>query len=728
MKRILKLFFRKNEFFYFYFSFYSFLIIFFFYEILINDTLIYFSIPIFIFVYLLELIIKREILKFRKRNFKYFVYFIFFLIFFSILYILSFIFLINKIKLNDFRNVLFIRANYFIFFFCTIIILLFIIRYFLLFIKDYQIFFFITILFLSSLIFIIKGDIFKNILYSSILFLLYFLFYLLDWNYPFNIDFKKEKIESLKKISKLFLLLILIIFSTYFAYQKTFSIRLNKSSSLLKEENFKFNFKDSLDISTNYSFQNKLLFILKTNNFRLLKAKVYSRYSYEKGFYNDKRELLFPEKLNEYYWENLDYIIGKEFRIDDEITVFNINLIKDIVFGKNEPYKIIPVIAKDSIFTNIFKSKSFILSDNLNLEFSFNKLNKLDYERYTEIVINDNEIKNFIENEVKNNNITRKEDIIKYFYNLFKKNYTYSLSSKGEGIEIIKNFLLYEKKGYCSHFAYAYAMILRYFGIPCRVVGGFKFNKKNLLFDDYYKIFDFNAHAWVEIWTDKYGWIDVDPTSDILSQDEILPFSQDFRENEYKYLENVIKIIGNLKEVDKKYKEVEENNKKESKRFDFEKYQKELKKKIPYIFLSLILILIFIFFTKYFFLYLFLNNKRYSKILAKIIFKDLRKIIKKFIRKKVCNSENYNIITFEDIKNFLSDKNLLNIKHVGKNKYLIKSKEELIKFNKKFNIEILKENYYCLFYSRNKIYKLKFKSFFIFIKIFYYFYFQYLLF
>lgn len=738
MKKVLRLFFKKENISYLYLSFFSFLILFFMYFLLLSDEIVYLIIPVFLFIFIYERFLKIIIIKLKRKNFKYYIYFLILFIFLIILYFVSIVILNYKINIDSFNNVIFVKSNFFIFLVLITTLLFYLLRYFFLFLKDNQILFLIFLIFISFLFFIIKKDILINVVFSSILIFLYYFYYFIQNNYPFHLNFKKNKNESIKILVQFFIIVLLILFSAYFSYQKSFSIRLNKASSLLKEENFKFNFKDNLDISTNYSFQNRLLFLIKTKNIGLLKTKVYSRYSYEKGFYSDRRELPFPEKLSDTFWEDINYIIGKEFRVEDEITIFNINLFKDVVFGKNEPYKIVPLIAENSIFTNIFKSISLILNENDKFEISFNKLSKLEYDRYTEIIINDADVKNFIEEIVKKNNLKTKEEIITFFYTFFKKNYAYSLSSKGEGFEIIKNFLIYERKGYCSHFAYSYAMILRYFGIPCRVVGGFKFNKKNLLFDDYYKIFDFNAHAWVEIWTDKYGWIEVDPTSDILASDEILPFSQEFKENEYKYLENILKIMDNLKEVNKKYEEKEEDKKENINKFKFEKYKKEFIKKAPLYFIILILLIIFSFFTKYFFLFIFLNNKFFSKRFAKILFKDLRKVLNSFIKRKLANSFEINkLITFEDISNFLRYENLIKLKHKNKNKYFIKNidpnnmdinYEMKYKLKKKFDINKIKEDYYYLYFNRIKKNTISIKGFIQFIKIFYYFYFQSLLF
>jgi protein-glutamine gamma-glutamyltransferase len=70
-------------------------------------------------------------------------------------------------------------------------------------------------------------------------------------------------------------------------------------------------------------------------------------------------------------------------------------------------------------------------------------------------------------------------------------------------------FVAGHRRGYCQHFAGAMALMLRYLGIPARVAAGFTTGT----FDDAeWTIADTNAHTWVEVWFDGYGWLPFDPT------------------------------------------------------------------------------------------------------------------------------------------------------------------------------------------------------------------------
>jgi transglutaminase-like putative cysteine protease len=74
-------------------------------------------------------------------------------------------------------------------------------------------------------------------------------------------------------------------------------------------------------------------------------------------------------------------------------------------------------------------------------------------------------------------------------------------------------FINQTHEGYCQHYAGAMALLLRMGGVPARVATGFSpggySERKNA-----WIVRDTDAHAWVEVWFDKYGWVTIDPTPD----------------------------------------------------------------------------------------------------------------------------------------------------------------------------------------------------------------------
>lgn len=91
--------------------------------------------------------------------------------------------------------------------------------------------------------------------------------------------------------------------------------------------------------------------------------------------------------------------------------------------------------------------------------------------------------------------------------------FTYSLKppllDSGDPVD---EFLFSAKKGYCEHYATAFAFLMRSAGIPARVVGGYQGGEINPV-GGHLIVTQDKAHAWVEIFHEKNGWITVDPTS-----------------------------------------------------------------------------------------------------------------------------------------------------------------------------------------------------------------------
>ena len=70
------------------------------------------------------------------------------------------------------------------------------------------------------------------------------------------------------------------------------------------------------------------------------------------------------------------------------------------------------------------------------------------------------------------------------------------------------------RTGYCEQFALSMAVLGRELDIPSRVVLGFTPGTPMVHENgtNYIEVRDTNAHAWVEMWIDGFGWIQFDPT------------------------------------------------------------------------------------------------------------------------------------------------------------------------------------------------------------------------
>jgi len=72
-------------------------------------------------------------------------------------------------------------------------------------------------------------------------------------------------------------------------------------------------------------------------------------------------------------------------------------------------------------------------------------------------------------------------------------------------------FVTNHKQGYCQHFAGAMTLMLRYLGIPARVAVGFLPGSYDSS-EQRWTVTDHDAHAWVEVWLQGWGWLPFDPT------------------------------------------------------------------------------------------------------------------------------------------------------------------------------------------------------------------------
>ncbi|WP_439107038.1 transglutaminase TgpA family protein [Congregibacter sp.] len=81
-------------------------------------------------------------------------------------------------------------------------------------------------------------------------------------------------------------------------------------------------------------------------------------------------------------------------------------------------------------------------------------------------------------------------------------------------------FLFESQRGFCEHYAYAFAVMMRSMGVPSRIVGGYLGGEVNPV-NRTVIVHQFDAHAWNEVWLEGQGWVRVDPTAAV-SPDRIL--------------------------------------------------------------------------------------------------------------------------------------------------------------------------------------------------------------
>ncbi len=88
----------------------------------------------------------------------------------------------------------------------------------------------------------------------------------------------------------------------------------------------------------------------------------------------------------------------------------------------------------------------------------------------------------------------------------------YTLNPPLAGSDSVDEFLFDNKRGFCEHFASAFAFALRAAGVPARIVAGYQGGEINPV-DGFLVVRQYDAHAWTEVWLAKQGWVRIDPTA-----------------------------------------------------------------------------------------------------------------------------------------------------------------------------------------------------------------------
>jgi len=111
--------------------------------------------------------------------------------------------------------------------------------------------------------------------------------------------------------------------------------------------------------------------------------------------------------------------------------------------------------------------------------------------------------------------------------------------------------LLENRKGYCAYFAGATLFMLRSLGIPSRVAVGFSTTDRSNKNPGWYWFYRDQAHAWVQVYFNEFGWIDFDTTiPDVNTQQASQPDGTP-PEN---IMQTYLVADGQVKEIDPKKK------------------------------------------------------------------------------------------------------------------------------------------------------------------------------
>lgn len=99
--------------------------------------------------------------------------------------------------------------------------------------------------------------------------------------------------------------------------------------------------------------------------------------------------------------------------------------------------------------------------------------------------------------------------LLRYFR---EQPFFYTLNPPVLGEASIDEFMFDTREGFCEHYASSFVYFMRAAGIPARVVVGYQGGEYNP-FENYTMVYQYNAHAWAEVWLESEGWVRFDPTA-----------------------------------------------------------------------------------------------------------------------------------------------------------------------------------------------------------------------
>jgi protein-glutamine gamma-glutamyltransferase len=92
--------------------------------------------------------------------------------------------------------------------------------------------------------------------------------------------------------------------------------------------------------------------------------------------------------------------------------------------------------------------------------------------------------------------------------------FRYTLSPPPLSSGQIEEFLFDTRAGYCEHYASAFVSLMRWAGVPARLIAGYQGGEWNDT-GEYLTVQQADAHAWAEVWLPDKGWTRADPTAAI---------------------------------------------------------------------------------------------------------------------------------------------------------------------------------------------------------------------
>ena len=346
-------------------------------------------------------------------------------------------------------------------------------------------------------------------------------------------EYKLQKREGIQGGAALFLLTLA---AGAFLIRPSQEDAVDKGGGLLEPNMFRFDFSQVLRLESEISMNDDLVFIVRKDpeDYHIyLRRYVLSGYNPKQGFYRHETidEAAQPQRLPDRRVELEAEPVENSRPANQEYYLVNFD--SAALIALKEPVEIVPFESWDaSSFSSAYAVRSQV-SEVFNMELADADPGELsgetlglsaeEYAWYTDY--GDNERIARYARELAGNYESYWEKIQVIYEELKYGDYRYSLKP---GIapdgDQLGRFLFETKKGYCSYYAFAFALLLRSLGIPARIAAGF-FMDPQLDTFNYYPVRSDMAHAWVEVRYPRFGWVEYDPTTGNLAEGEEFNFS-----------------------------------------------------------------------------------------------------------------------------------------------------------------------------------------------------------
>ena len=253
-----------------------------------------------------------------------------------------------------------------------------------------------------------------------------------------------------------------------------------------------------------------------------LNGRIYLKGMSYANYENNKWSVLTDEQANDYPQDFQAFIMTANYQERSTVTIDTVNK-ESIVYT---PYYLASINDTfspvcDVLVSNSDKATNYSMSV---MPYSESELDNFSTDFSSQVYDYDNFVKSYylklpydtklaMLKIAEENNLTgvSTQNIPQAVKQFVSHSASYSLNTQKvpDGRDVAEWFLNDAQTGYCMHFANAAAVMLRALGVPARYVTGYcadVVDGKAIVTSD-------NAHAWVEYFDERIGWIPLDATS-----------------------------------------------------------------------------------------------------------------------------------------------------------------------------------------------------------------------